>query len=182
MAAPPAPAPEAVALFERAMNALQHHRYEEGAGLFRRLVADFSGERALVDRARVYADLCTRECSKKPAKPVTIEERVTSATAALNNGDEGEAERLANSVLHDHPDHDLALYIVAAVHARRGETESALEWLGRAMEASPDVRAQARHDADFESLKSLEGFQQLLDAPHSAQSGTRHLRKLRSER
>lgn len=177
-----APAADAVALFEQAMRAMQRHRYPEAGDLFNRLLATFPAERALLDRARLYADLCARESSRCAVAPLTTEERVTAATAALNNGEDAEAERLATAVLADQPDHDLALYILAAAHARRGDTESALDWLVRAIEVSPDVRAQARHDADFETLRSLDGFQQLLDGSvvRSAQSDTRRVRRARS--
>ena len=41
----------------------------------------------------------------------------------------------------------------------------ALDLLTRAFDVSPEIRAQARHDLDFETLRDLEGFQQLLEAP-----------------
>jgi tetratricopeptide (TPR) repeat protein len=113
---------------------------------------------------------------------MTAEEKVTAATAALNDERDEEAERLAHSVLDEVPDHDLALYLLAAVHARRGESDMALEWLGRALEVSPDVSAQARHDADFESLRDLESLRQLLDARVYLKSGIRRRSAARPDR
>ncbi|MEO8481802.1 MAG: tetratricopeptide repeat protein [Acidobacteriota bacterium] len=164
------------------MEALQRHRYAAAAAAFRSLLDDFPAERALLDRARVYLELCERELRSQPQKPTTAEERVTAATAALNDGRDDEAEQLAHSVLDDAPDHDLALYLLAAVHARRGEAGVALEWLARALEVSPDVSAQARHDVDFKSLRDLADFRQLLDASFSAQSGARRRSATSSER
>lgn len=186
--APPAataaagPSEAAVGLFERGMEALQRHRYDAAAAAFRSLLQGFPAERTLLDRARVYLELCERELRRQPPKPATAEEKVTAATAALNDGRDDEAEHLAHSVLDEAPDHDLALYLLAAVHARRGESDVALEWLGRALEVSPDVSAQARHDADFESLRDLDRFRHLLDAPVSAQSGARRRSAARSDR
>ncbi len=187
---PPAPAPmpsagpsqDAVGLFQQATEALQRHRYDVAAGIFRDLLEGFPAERALLDRARVYLDLCERELRRQPAKPATAEEKVTAATAALNDGRDDEAEQLAHSVLDVAPDHDLALYLLAAIHARRGEPDMALEWLGRALEVSPDVSAQARHDADFEPLRELERFRHLLDTRGSAQSGSRRRSTARPDR
>ena len=51
-----------------------------------------------------------------------------------------------------------------------------------ALEVSPDVSAQARHDADFESLRDLESFRQLLDARVSLQSGIRRRSAARPDR
>jgi tetratricopeptide (TPR) repeat protein len=171
-----------VVLFEDAMQALQRHQFPVAADRFQALLGQFPSERALLDRARVYRDLCEREMRRRPAGPQTVEEKLTAATAALNDGRDEEAARLAHSVLDQDPDQDLALYLLAAVHARRGESDFALDWLGRAMDVSPDVRAQARHDADFESLRNLESFRQLLDSPVSAQSGARRHRRSRSDR
>lgn len=172
----------AVGLFQKGMEALQRHRYKAAADAFRALLDGFPGERAFLDRTRVYLDLCERELSRQPRKPATAEEKVTAATAALNDGRDEEAEQLAHSVLDEAPDHDLALYLLAAVHARRGEPDMALEWLGRALEVSPDVSAQARHDADFESLRDLEQFRHLLDARFSSQSGARRGSAARPDR
>jgi Tfp pilus assembly protein PilF len=176
------PNAEAVARFQAAVEAMQRHQYAQAAGHFRTLLDAFPSERALLDRVRVYLGLCEREIQRRPTAPVTPEEKVTAATAALNDGRDADAERLARDVLTVSPDHDLALYLIAAVNARRGEVDEALTWLRRAMDVSPDVRAQARHDADFEPLRDLEPFQQLIDAPISAQSGARRQRRPRLDR
>lgn len=168
----------AVTLFERAIGAVQQHNYRAAAALFRELLASFPAEHMLLERARVYLDLCERE-SQGHQTPLTAEERLTAATAALNNEHDEEAERLAHSVLDELPDQDLALYLLAAVHARRGDAETAIAWLARATAVSPDVRAQARHDADFQPLRQLEAFQQLLESPISARSGAPHNRRVR---
>ncbi len=179
--------PEAVTLFERGMAALQGHDYRRAAELFDGLVDRFTEERALVERSRVYLALCQRELGRRPPAPRTIEERLTAATAALNNEDDAATETLVRAVLEESPRHELALYLLAAVEARRGARESALTLLTRALDVSPEIRAQARHDLDFETLRELEAFQQLLDAPVVPASQTvappqRRPRRVRAER
>lgn len=166
-AAPPPPAASSEALeeFEVAMTALQRHDYQKARTSFRRLLDSFPSERALLERVRVFLDLCERELRHTVAAPSTIEERLTLATAALNDGDDGTAERLAQEVLGVSPDHDLALYIVAAVRSRGGDPEAALEYLRHAVEVSPDISAQARHDTDFLALREVPEFRALLDPP-----------------
>jgi tetratricopeptide (TPR) repeat protein len=176
------PSPEAVALFERGMGAMQRHDYRLASDSFQTLLAGFCSERALIERARLYLGVCERELGRRPQVPATVEEQVTAATAALNEDRDGEADRLARRVLDVAPDHDLALYLLAAVHARRGDADAALEWLRRAAAVSPDVRAQVKHDADFDAIRDLEGFQRLLEAPAGAQSGMRNGRRPRSDR
>jgi len=178
--APERPAAEAVSLFECAMRALQRHEYAAAAEAFRGLISNYPGEGALCERGMVYVALCERELARRPVEPRTTEERLTAATAALNNGDDDRAASLALAVLSDTPQHDLALYLLAAVEARRGATDEALHLLGRALAVNPEIRAQARHDADFEDLRAMDAFRDLLDAPLlSASDGPRRSRRNR---
>jgi predicted Zn-dependent protease len=146
------------------MEALQRHDYRAASKAFQEVVSGFPAERALLDRARVYLDLCERERRRRAAAPTTPEEHLTAATAALNNGDESSAEKLVHAVLSEHPEQDLALYLSAAIHARRGQRDDALEQLRHAIELSPDTAAQAVLDPDFDSLHDIEAFQLLTDA------------------
>ena len=143
------------------MEALQRHEYRPAAESFRGLISRFPGERALLDRARVYVDLCDRELRRRPLQPLTAEERLTMATAALNNGDDARAESFVTAVLSEHPEQDLALYLSAAIHARRGRHDEALAQLRQAIAVSPDVAAQATLDSDFDALHGSEAFQAL---------------------
>jgi tetratricopeptide (TPR) repeat protein len=164
----------AVALFERGMSAIQRHVYAEAVQIFETLVQDFPTERTLLDRARVYLDLCDRELRRRPSSaetPLSSEERLTSATLALNNGDHAQAERLARLVLSCDPKADLALYLLAVIEARRGNGDAALSHLQRAMEINPDSRAQARHDEDFQLLREVEAFHTLTE-PQPAPSSS----------
>ena len=182
---PPArPHPDALGSFQHAMEAMQRHQYANAAEQFELLIGRYPGERGLLDRARVYLDHCRRELRRRPAEPQTVEERLTAATAALNLGDEGEAQRFAESVLAEEPRQDLALYLLAVIAARREATESALAYLGDAIAVSPEVRAQARFDNDFESLRDDERFRHLVETPSvmdTANAG-RRARKGRAER
>ena len=179
----PVPSAEAVSVFQNAMQLLQRHRYSDAAGEFRALLDRFPREAALRERSQVYLALCDRELKRQPAAPRTIEERLTAATAALNDDDEAGAESLAKSGLADAPQHDLALYLLAAVEARRGANDAALRLLIRAAAVSPEIRAQARHDADFEDLHDLDAFRQLIDPPQSSgPRAGRRTRRGRSER
>ena len=93
---------------------------------------------------------------------------------ALNQDDDDQAEALASSALEESPEQDLALYLLAAVNARRGDHEAALTYLSRAFDVRPDARAQARHDPDFDDLRDSDAFHALLEVPMPPPS--RHVR------
>jgi tetratricopeptide (TPR) repeat protein len=158
---PGLPSPEAVGVFQAGMEALQGHRYADAAVAFTTLVTRFPTERALLDRARVYLDLCERELRRLRSQPTTPEERLTAATAALNDGDEARAEGFVQAVLAEQPEQDLALYLSAAIHARRGRRDEALAGLRQVIALRPDVAAQATLDPDFDSLHDSAAFHAL---------------------
>ena len=58
---------------------------------------------------------------------------------------------------------DLAIYLLAAVEARREAIDAALELLTRAIRLSPEAGQQARYDPDFDSLHDSEQFWRLTD-------------------
>jgi tetratricopeptide (TPR) repeat protein len=147
------------------MAALHRQAYREAADGFRAILTSFPREGALGDRARVFLARCERALAEQPAGPKTTEERLTAATAALNDGDLTRAGELAKAVVDADPRQDLAFYLLAAVASRQGNAEAALDRLRRAVEISPEVCAQARHDEDFEPLHDLEEFWKLTEPP-----------------
>jgi tetratricopeptide (TPR) repeat protein len=162
LARPPA---AALVLLERAMSALQQKDYRRAAEILRGILENHTSEGTLLDRVRVYLSLCEREMKRQPVTPRTIEERLTAATLALNNRLDEDAGRLAQSVLDEDADQDLARYLLAAVAARRGRSDEALRHLEEAIRLNPDARVQARLDDDFETLRFLEAFNTLIELP-----------------
>ncbi len=162
------------------MEAIQRHAYSDAQVAFDAILMGFGSEGALVERARVYLELCRREADRRPQAPRTIEERLTAATAALNRGDDAAAEEWARSVLGDDPRHDLALYLVAAACARHGRAAEALEFLGKAIAINPETSTHARNDDDFTSLHDEDAFWTITEPP-IVSAGQRH-RRDRSER
>jgi tetratricopeptide (TPR) repeat protein len=163
LAAPKPPTADAVASFERGMTELQRHNYSAAKAAFQKLLDTFPNEGFLTDRARVYLNLAERELQKRPAS--SVEERLTAATAALNNNDDAEAGRLAESAFRDDKSQDLAVYLMAIVAARQGRTEDALAHIKKAIEINPESRVQARQDEEFDILLELDEFHTLTEAP-----------------
>ena len=92
VAAPPAPPRrpafyEALAVYETGVRALQRHDFEAAADSLRGVIQRYPGERELVERARLYLQVCERETARRPSGPQTPSESVYAATVALNAGD-----------------------------------------------------------------------------------------------
>ncbi len=172
--APPSPAPppprkpgfyEAVAIYERGVQALQRHDYSGAAGHFKAVLEGYPDERELLERARLYLRVCERETARQPAAPKSPAERVYAATVALNSGDHSGALAHLQRALGDDPDSDHAHYTMAVALGMRGRAQEALDHLRHAIAINPENRALARQDPDLDAIRSESAFGSVLDTP-----------------
>jgi tetratricopeptide (TPR) repeat protein len=183
-APPPAPsAPprkpgfyEAVAIYERGVQALQRHDFSGAADFFRTVLDRYPEERELLERARLYLRVCERETSRQPAGPKTPAERVYAATVALNSGDHKGALDHLQRALGEDPDSDHAHYIMAVALGMKNRMDEALEHLQQAIALNQENRGLAKQDPDLDSLRSHDKFRDALDTP-PAQNRRRPLRR-----
>jgi len=169
---PPPPAPvrkptyhEAVAMYERGLQALQRRDFAAAADALRNVIQRYPDERELLERARLYLKVCERELEPKEPTPKTADEWVYAATVALNAGDEASAHRNLQRALGEDARHDHAHYMMAVVSARRSDSAAALEHLRQAVSLNPENRSLARQDPDLEPLRADDAFRSALDTP-----------------
>jgi tetratricopeptide (TPR) repeat protein len=156
---------DAVAIYEQALRTLQQHNFAKAAELLRHVVSGFPEERELLERARLYLNLCERHLHPPAAEPGDTSERLYAATLSLNAGAPDRAIDFLNHVLADDPSNDQALYMLAVAHAERGEPAVAIPYLKQAIAANPENRSLARVDPDLDGLRAEEGIGPLLDLP-----------------
>jgi tetratricopeptide (TPR) repeat protein len=163
---PPARKPafyEALALYESGVRALQRHDFDTGASGFRDVIQRYPDERELVERARLYLQVCERETARRPAPgPQTPAESVYAATVALNAGDSDGALVHLRRALEQDPDSDHAHYIMSVTLSDRGDVTKALDHLRQAIELNPDNRSNAIQDPDLAPLRDLDAFREVL--------------------
>ena len=160
--------PEAVALYERGVEALQRHAYAEAAGLFESVIRQYPEEKELHERVRLYLNVCERQAARREAAPQTVEERLFAATIAINGGQYDQAIAHLRLVRDEDADNDHALYMLAVAHAQRDEPAEAVAHLERAIALNPENRALARTDPDLDPLRDDEAFRAALEAPPSS--------------
>jgi tetratricopeptide (TPR) repeat protein len=163
----PSPAMEA---FERAMKVLGKRDFDKARQLFDALIASHPAESELVERARSYRVLCTRELDrgkKAPFKPHGFDELLNHGIYLHNRGEYPEALACFQKASQLKPDNEHVLYCVAASSARAGDAEAALTALRGAIALSPAARAQARSDSDFDSLRGQAAFAALVQGQAS---------------
>ena len=158
---------EAVAIYERGLETLQRHAYQEAAELFESVLRLYPEEKELHERVRLYLNICQRQAAPRVAAPQTIDERLYAATLAINGGQYDQAIGHLRLVRDEDPDNDHALYMLAVAHAQRNEPAEAVAHLERAIALNPENRALARTDPDLEPLRGDEAFRAALEAPPS---------------
>ena len=159
---------EAVALYERGLEALQRHAYDEAARLLESVLRQYPEEKELHERVRLYLNICQRQLARAEPKPQTIEERLFAATIAINGGQYDQAIGHLRLVRDEDPDNDHALYMLAVAHSQRDEPAEAVAHLERAIALNPENRGLARTDPDLDPLRDNEAFRAALEAPPSA--------------
>jgi len=187
---PPRPEPphrrstyiEAVAIYERGVEALQRHEYGEAASLLESVLKLYPEEKELHERVRLYLNVCERQATHREAAPQTIDERLYAATLAINGGQYEQAIAHLRLVRDEDPDNDHALYMLAVAHAQRDEHAEAVAHLERAIALNPENRALARSDPDLEPLRDDDAFRSALEAPPMPRPAPRRPIKTRSAR
>jgi tetratricopeptide (TPR) repeat protein len=162
---------EAVALYEKGLEALQQHDYGAAVDQFKSVLRLYPEEKELHERVRLYLNICERQATPRESSPQTVEERLYASTLAINGGKYDEAISHLRLVRDEDPDNDHALYMLAVAHAQRGEHAEAVAHLERAIALNPENRALARRDADLEPLRDDEGFRMTLEAPGPIPNG-----------
>lgn len=167
---------EAVAIYERGVQALQRHDFMGAASSFRVVLDKYPEERELLERARLYLRVCERETARQPPAPKTAAEWVYAATVALNSGDHGGALENLQRALGQDPENDHAHYIMAVALGMQSQIDQAIEHLRQAIALNPENRPLAKQDPDLDNLRHHVGFRPALDTP-AAPNRRRPLRR-----
>src|SRR3954468_4813977 len=173
---------EAVAVYERGLEALQRHAYREAADLLESVLRLYPEERELHERVRLYLNICQRQASQRETAPQTIDERLYAATLSINGGQYDQAIAHLRLVRDEDPDNDHALYMLAVAHAQRQEPAEAVAHLERAIALNPENRALARTDPDLEPLREDDAFRATLEASSGTRGDRRRALKTRPAR
>jgi tetratricopeptide (TPR) repeat protein len=173
---------DAVALYERGLEALQRHEYRKAGDILESVLRQYPEERELHERVRLYLNICRRHAAPQETSPATIDERLYAATLAINGGQYDQAIAHLRLVRDEDPDNDHALYMLAVAHAQRGEPAEAIAHLERAIALNSENRGLARTDPDLEPLRGDDAFRGALETPSLPRSDRRRPFKSKTAR
>ncbi len=156
---------QALELFEKAFRALGKKDFERAQTHFAALLEQHKDQPDLIERARVYLLICERETHPAaPFKPKSLEELLAHGVFLHNAESFADAVKCFRRAAEQAPKNVHAHYCLAASLARTGDVGGAIQALREAITISSEVRAQARHDADFDDIRDEAGFEALIEA------------------
>jgi hypothetical protein len=161
---------KALADYERAMTALQKRDYVRAEEMFAKMMEAHPAERDLVDRARVYINLC-RNQRATAGSPQGFDDHYYQGVVLSNRGQHHEALQLFDKALRFKQDSDKVHYAMAAAYAQVSDRVRALTSLRRAVELDPSCRLHARQDPDFDSLHGEPDFDAIVGSADRKPAG-----------
>ena len=161
---------KALADYERAMTALQKRDYIRAEEMFAKMMETHPAERDLVDRARVYINLC-RNQRVTAGSPQGFDDHYYQGVVLSNRGQHHEALQLFDKALRFKQDSDKVHYAMAAAYAQVNDRSRALSALRRAVDLDPSCRLHARQDPDFDSLHGEPDFDAIVGSADRKPAG-----------
>ena len=158
------PSQQAIAVYERAVKALQRRRYAAAAAAFQQVIDKFPNAPEIRERSQRHLAACERAAQPAPT-PATVEDRLYAATIALNSGFQKEALQHLNACLKERPDSDHVQYMLAVARADADDLPAAATHLLRAIELNSDNRFLARTEPSFDRLREDDAVRTALGTP-----------------
>jgi tetratricopeptide (TPR) repeat protein len=149
--------------YEKGASALQKKKYEEAEKHFRAVLDQYSDEKELADRSRLYLAVCERQIRPSRSAQADSDDVYYAAVVLKNRERYAEAiEQLKKSSRRNGDGR--SAYLMACCYVKLNERDKAMEALERAVSEDEANRALARRDPDFEGVRETLEFQKLTAA------------------
>ena len=147
--------------YDRGVAALQKKKLDEAERHFVDLIQKYPEEKELVDRARVYLQICERRRQDPRPALTEPEDFYYAAVLEKNRGNVPEAIEHAKRAARKNGGGRVD-FLLACCYAQQGDLETVLGHLQKAIEEDQRNRVLARHDRDFDPVRETPEFQKLL--------------------
>ena len=143
---------KALSSFDQAMKAFHKGDFTRAKELLKTFSDNFSSEKELMDRARVYLTICTSRQKKEKIQLTTFEDYYQYSIMKINQEDYEEALKSLGKAGEMKPKEGKIPYLMANAYCQMGETEKCLEYLRKAMQIDKFFSTLAQNESDFEPL------------------------------
>ncbi len=145
--------------YDRALNAYgeaikeyRKGRWDKAQALFESFIEKFNSEKELVDRAQVYLTIIKEKGKRSFPTPKTSEDCYYLSVYRLNQGEYDEALKWLNKALELEGDEGRIYYLMAQVYCLQGQSETALDYLKKAIQKDKIYKVLAQNESEFATL------------------------------
>ncbi|MFC2166501.1 tetratricopeptide repeat protein [Acidobacteriota bacterium] len=149
---------KAMTAFEQAMKVFHKGDYKKASALLGIFLEKHNSENELVDRAKIYLEICDEHVKKDKVTLNTFDDYYRNGVVKANQGDYEEALKMLIKALSLEPKKGKTLYLLSSVYCLMDQPEKCLEHLERAVELNSHFAILAQNEEDFISLKEDEKF------------------------
>ena len=147
---------------ERGMQNLHKQEYSEALQNFKTIIDGFPEDKELLDRARIYQQICAARIKPAPETPKDPANLFYLGVMKANEADFDGAVGYLELALQSSPEDEKIHYVLASTLALKGERGPAVDHLKRAIDLNTLNRIHARNDPDFEPIRDDDALQSLL--------------------
>lgn len=143
---------KALAAYGDAMKEFHKGRLDKAAELLQLFLEKFDTEKELVDRAKIYLQMCQQKGKKETVSLKTLDDYIYYSIYKINSGAYEEALKLLEKALEMKEEEGRIYYIMADAHILMEKPDEAMECLKKAFQRDKLYRILAQNEIDFESL------------------------------
>ncbi|HSA95194.1 MAG TPA: hypothetical protein VLJ16_04030 [Acidobacteriota bacterium] len=143
---------KALAAYGVAVKEFQKGELEKAVESFKGFIEKFPGEREIVDRAKAYLAIAQKRPKKETVPLKTFADHYHYAVAKINQRDCAGAVKVLEKALEFKENEGLVYYLLADVHGLMGETETAFDFLKKAIQKDRSFAVLAQNEPDFEAV------------------------------
>lgn len=149
---------KALSSYSQAMKVFRRGDYEKASELLSQFVTNYSEERELTDRARIYLSICEGRLKKERVPLKTFNDYYQYSVYKINQGDYQEALKMLEKARQMRPKEGKILYHMADVYCRMGKKDECLEYLKKAIQLDKFFSILAQNERDFEPIREDKKF------------------------
>jgi tetratricopeptide (TPR) repeat protein len=148
---------------DEAIQLLYSKNKKKAREAFESIISQYPEEKMILDRCRIYINICNRMNQTAAESLNTAEEFYARGSMRMNQGDlDGAIDDFQSSIkLSAKGDH--IHYTLAAAYALKHNPELSAKHLAKAIQINPDNREFVLNDADFQDVFGTPAFEAVLE-------------------
>lgn len=154
---------KALASYTQAMRAFHKGDFEKAFDLLKVFIVKYPLEKELLDRAKMYKDICKARKQKTSFPLKTFDDKFQYGVYKTNQGQHEEALSVMEKALKMDPGSGKALYLISNIFYSIENIDESMFYLKKAVEADDYYKMLAQNDAIYENLKEDERFKEIVE-------------------